>query len=78
MLIRERKTHFGAGYMSCPGQKWARIEPLRMYATLVRGCDSRPVKLEQEWGGRCRRTVTLDLALSRSKNGCVLRARCFP
>lgn len=40
---------FGAGFMSCPGQHLARIEALKITATIVRDYELRLVSPEKEW-----------------------------
>lgn len=40
---------FGAGFMSCPGQHLARIEALKITATILRRYDLRLVSPEKEW-----------------------------
>lgn len=40
---------FGAGFMSCPGQHLARIEALKITATIIRDYDLELVHPEKEW-----------------------------
>lgn len=40
---------FGAGFMSCPGQNLARIEALKITATIIRDYDLELVHREKEW-----------------------------
>lgn len=42
-------TPFGAGFTSCPGQHLARIEALKIMATIIRDYDLRLLSPEKEW-----------------------------
>lgn len=42
-------SQWGQGYASCPGQNIAKLEIVKMAATIVRDYDIRQVNPEQEW-----------------------------